>query len=84
MQNTVAVNRGLCDIQKLILTVLKTSFDKNKSCKSLYRDYVSFNEDLQNILSTTQINICKEFECFEHACTINKEIIKSKSFKVYN
>ena len=62
MQNTVAVNRGLCDIQKLILTVLKTSFDKNKSCKSLYKDYVSFNEDLQNILATTQINICKEFE----------------------
>ena len=62
MQNTVPVNRGLCDIQKLVLTVLKTSFDKNKSCKSLYKDYVSFNEDLQNILATTQINICKEFE----------------------
>ena len=47
--------------------VLKTSFDKNKPCEILSRDYKnlnseSFNEDLQNIISTTQINTCKQFE----------------------
>ena len=46
--------------------VLKTSFDKNKPCQILYSDYKnfnseSFNEDLQNILSTTQINT-KQFK----------------------
>ena len=47
--------------------VLKTSFDKNKPCEILSRDYKnlnseSFNEDLQNIISTTQISTCKQFE----------------------
>ena len=51
------------DFHKLVLTILKTSFGKNKPYKILCRDYKkfnseSFNEDLQNILSTTQINIC--------------------------
>ena len=40
---------------------------KKKPCEILYRDYKnfnseSFNEDLRNILSTTQINTCKQFE----------------------
>ena len=66
-QNTVAVFSGLSHFHKLVLTVLKTSFNKNKSCEILYRDYKnfnseSFNEDLQNILSTTQLNRCKQFE----------------------
>ena len=59
--------RGLSDFHKLVITVLKTSFDKNKPCEILSRDYKnfnseSFNEDLQNILSTTQIHTCKQFE----------------------
>ena len=50
-QNTVAVCSGLSDFHKLILTVVKTSFDKSKPCQILYRDYKncnseSFNEDL--------------------------------------
>ena len=56
--------RGLSDFHKLVITVSKTSSDKNKPCKILSRDYKNFNsesftEDLQNILSTTQINTCK-------------------------
>ena len=40
---------------------------KNKPCKILHRDYKnfnseSFNENLQNILFTTQIKTCKQFE----------------------
>ena len=47
--------------------VLKTSLDKSKPCETLYRDCKnfnseSFNEDLQNALSTTQTNPCKQFE----------------------
>ena len=66
-QNTVAVYCGLSDFHKLVLTVLKTSFDKNKPCEILYRYYKnfnseSFNEDLQKNLSITQINTCKQFE----------------------
>ena len=56
--------RGLSDFHKLVLHVLKT-FDKNKPCEILYRDYKnskSFNKDLQNILSITLINTCKQFE----------------------
>ena len=63
-QNTVALCSGLSDFHKLFLTELKTSFDKNKPCEILYRDYKnfnseSFNEDLQNILCITQINTCE-------------------------
>ena len=66
-QNTVAVCSGLSDFHKLVLTVLKTSFDKNKPCEILYRDYKnfnseSFNEDLQKKLSITQINTCEQLE----------------------
>ena len=66
-QNTVAVCNALSDFHQLVLTVLKTSFDKNKPCEILYRGYKNFNsesfhEDLQNISSTTQINTCKQFE----------------------
>ena len=32
-QNNVAVSSGLSDFHKLVLTVLKTSFDKNKPCE---------------------------------------------------
>ena len=64
-QNTVPVSSGLSDLHKLVLTVLKTSFDKNIPCEILYRGYKNLksecsSEDLQNILSTTQINSCKQ------------------------
>ena len=66
-QNTVAVWSGISDFHKLVLTVSKTSFGKNKRCQILYRGYKDFNseyfnEDLQDTLSTTQINTCKQFE----------------------
>ena len=38
-QNTVAVCSGLSDFHKLVIMVLKTSFNKNKPCEILYRDY---------------------------------------------
>ena len=65
--NTVAVCSGPSDFHKLVLKVLKTSFDQSKPCEILCRDYKnfnseSFNKDLQNILFTTQINTCKKFE----------------------
>ena len=53
-QNTISVCSGLYDFHKLALTVLKTPFDKNKPFKNFNSE--SFNEDLQKILSITQIN----------------------------
>ena len=47
-QNTVAVCSGLSDFHKLVLTVLKTPFDKNKPCQSLYRDCKNFNPESFN------------------------------------
>ena len=36
LQNTVAACSSLSEFHKLVLTVLKTSFEKNKSCQILY------------------------------------------------
>ena len=60
-QNTVAVCSGISDFHKIVQTVLKTSFDKNKPCEILYKGYKnfnseSFNEDLQNIIYICNTN----------------------------
>ena len=66
-QNTTALCCGLSDFHKLVLTVLKTSFDKNKPREIMYRNFKnfnseSFNNDLHNILSEKQMKTCEEFE----------------------
>ena len=38
-QNTTATFTGLSDFHKLVLTVLKTTFSKNKPKELFYRDY---------------------------------------------
>ena len=65
--------------------VLKTSFDKNKPCQILYSDYKnynseSFNEDLQNILSTTQINTKQIKDTFLSAFNMHAPL-KKKSLR---
>ena len=47
-QNTVAVCNCLSVFHKLVLTILKTSFDKNKPCEILYREYKNFNSESFN------------------------------------
>ena len=47
-QNIVAVCDCLSVFHKLVLTVLKTSSDKNKPCEILYREYKNFNSESFN------------------------------------
>ena len=81
-QNTIAVFSGLSDFRKLVPRLLKTLFDKSKPCEILYTDYKNvnaeaFNEDLQNILSTTQLNICKKFEDTCMHALLKKKLLRA-------
>ena len=42
IQNTDVVCSDLSDFDKIVLTISKTSFDKNKYCEILHRDYKKF------------------------------------------
>ena len=66
-QNIINVATGLSDFHKLILTVLKTSFSKNKSKKISYRDYKNFNSNifydkLHYVFSNLIIDTCDKFD----------------------
>ena len=66
-QNTTTVFAGISDFHKLVLTVLKISFTKNKPKKIIYRDYKNFdsflfNDELENVLELDKINSCTMFE----------------------
>ncbi len=45
-QHTTAIETGLSDFHKMIVTVLKASFDKQKPNVVNYRDYKHFREDI--------------------------------------
>ena len=66
-QNTTTVFAGISDFHKLVLTVLKISFTKNKPKEIIYRDYKNFNsflfnDELKNVLELDKINSCTMFE----------------------
>ena len=66
-QNTTTVFAGISDFHKLVLTVLKISFTKNKPKEIIYRDYKNsdsllFNDELKNVLKLDKINSCIMFE----------------------
>ena len=66
-QNTLAVTTGLSDFHKMVVTVLKTSFEKAKAKEIRYRDYKNFDKDqfktmLRKDLSTGKISSYKDFE----------------------
>ena len=66
-QNTTATFTGLSDCHKLVLTVLKTIFSKNKPKELFYRDYKKFNfsdfnNELKNIFSRNTVGSCYQFE----------------------
>ena len=44
----MTLNVVFCDLHKLLLTVLKTSFDKIKPSEILYRNYKNFNSESFN------------------------------------
>jgi len=45
-QKTMAINNGLSDFHKMVITVLKTSFKKSQARYISYRDYSKFNNNL--------------------------------------
>ena len=66
-QNATTVFAGISDFHKLVLTVLKISFTKNKPKEIIYRDYKNsnfflFNDELKNVLELDKINSCTMFE----------------------
>ena len=57
----------MSDFHKLVLTVLKIDFTKNKSKEIIYRDYKSFdsflfNDEVKNVLDLDKINSYAMFE----------------------
>ena len=67
-QNTTATFNSLSDCHKLMLTVLKTTFSKNKQKELSYRDYKKFNfsdfddDELKTILSRNTVALCYQFD----------------------
>ena len=65
-QNTTTVFAGASDFHKLVLTVLKINFTKNKP-KEINRDYKNFDsfvftDEVKNVLDLEKINSYAMFE----------------------
>ena len=65
-QNTKAISTGLSDFQKLVITVLKQTFQRSSPKELVYRDYknfdrLTFKRELEEKLNQ-QINEYKHFE----------------------
>ena len=66
-QNTTTTFTGLADCHKLVLTVLKTTFSRNKPKELFYRDYKkfnfsNFNDELKAIFSRNTVGSCCQFD----------------------
>ena len=57
-QNTVAVETGISDFHKMVVTVLKVFYTKQKQKIIQYRKYGNFNNDLfQEELNNELVNV---------------------------
>ena len=70
-QHTLTVSCGLSDFHKLVMTVLKTTFSKNKPREIVYRNYKyfnsqNFNDELQFVLSKENTDSCSKFKISEY------------------
>ena len=64
-QKTTAVASGLSDFHKMIVTVLKATFQKSKPKEILYRNHKNFNiSTFKNILRI-KLHSSKSYESFE-------------------
>ena len=66
-QNTTTPFTGLSDCHKLVLTVLKTTFSKNKRKELFYQDYKKSNfsdfvGDLKTVFSRNTVGLCYRFD----------------------
>ena len=66
-QNTIITFTGLSDCHKLVLTVLKITFSKNKAKEIFYLNYKKFNfsdfnDELKTIFSRNTVGSCYQFD----------------------
>lgn len=64
-QNTTAIASGLSDFHKMVLTVFKTKFEKQKPKIIYYRSYKNFNEDQFKSDLRGHSHLCTSNEIFE-------------------
>ena len=65
-QNTVAISTGLSDFHKMVVTVMKMKFKKNKPREIFYRDYKNFNQgQFKEELSTRLEENIGDYDIFE-------------------
>ena len=90
-QNTTTVFAGISDFHKLVLTVLKISFTKNKPKEIVYRDYKNFdsflfNDELKDVLELDKINLCTTFEklflkALDKHAPVKKKVVRANHAK---
>ena len=66
-QDTKTVSTGLSDFHKMVVTVLKTTFQKSKPREIIYRDYSKFNEETfsENLKRSLSSNDTHDYDKFE-------------------
>ena len=66
-QDTKTISTGLSDFHKMVVTVLKTTFLKNKPREIIYRDYSKFNEERfsENLKRSLSSDDTHDYDKFE-------------------
>ena len=90
-QNTITVFAGISDFHKLVLTVLKINFTKNKPKEIIYRDYKNFdsflfNDEVKNVLDLDKINSYAMFEelflkVLDKHAPVKKKVVRANHAK---
>ena len=86
-QHTEVICSGLSDCHKMVVTVLKTAFQKSKPREIIYRDYSKFNEEsfrdnLKNSLMMKKKMNSEEFEniflsVFDNHTPLKKKVVRA-------
>ena len=86
-QHTKVICSGLSDCHKMVVTVLKTAFQKSKPGELIYRDYSKFNEEkfrdnLKSSLMMKKIMNSEEFENiflsgFDNHASLKKKVVRA-------
>ena len=87
-QNSCVIETGLSDFHMMIVTVMKTSYQKIEARVINYRDYKSFSNEefreslLENIKGKLSENSDKSFSNFINTCNIvlDKQLPKKKKY----
>jgi len=64
-QKTTTISTGLSDFHKMVVTVLKTKFSKQKPRLVYYRDYKNFSNEIFERDFKQKMHACTSYETFE-------------------